>query len=145
MSIHIIEYEGGIPPKLVPMCIPTGWIMEWNQFYDLEPILENGVLINAPQFNDSEDLLWMRTAIPEDMKGIWEEVSIDLGWYRTKFTVKLFIKPKDKIYAEYEYPEPVAEISTTSVRVVQETINDWLQNWQRFSPRVHLVFEEGEA
>ena len=126
-----IKYKGSYTmAKLVSLRVRTGWIMEWNQFCDVEPILENGVLINAAQFNDSEDLLWMRTVIPEEMKGIWEEANIDLGWYRTKFTVQLFIvKPKDKIYAGDENTETVAEISTTSVRIVQETIEDWIENW----------------
>lgn len=135
MSLAPIEPEREIAPKLVPLRVPTGWIVQWNLFYDLEPVLENGVLKNTPPCNDSKDLLWLQTYIPDDKKGIWDEVSIELGWYETTFRAVLFVAPKGKSPAEDERTVPAAKIETLSVREVQETIDNWLQNWHEFLPK----------
>lgn len=135
LSLSRIEPQRDIVPKLVPLRVPTGWIVEWNLFYDFEPVLENGILQNTPQCNDSEYLLWLHNYIPDDKKGIWDEASIELGWYETTFRAVLFVTPKGKSEPENERRVPAAKIETTSVRKVQETIDNWLENWHKFLPR----------
>ncbi|MGL5058689.1 MAG: hypothetical protein ACRC62_01810 [Microcoleus sp.] len=130
-----VESEEVIVPQLVPLRIPTGWIVHWNLFYDIEPVLENGVLKNTSQCNDSEDLLCLQTYVPESKKGVWDEACIDLGWYETKFRAVLCILLQGESGAKEERTKPVAKIETTSVREVQETIDYWLQNWHKLLPR----------
>ncbi|NJL69923.1 MAG: hypothetical protein HC894_31470 [Microcoleus sp. SM1_3_4] len=47
----------------------------------------------------------------------------------------MFVTPKGKSEPENERRVPAAKIETTSVRKVQETIDNWLENWHKFLPR----------
>ena len=40
---------------LIPLQIPTNWIVYWNCFDDAEPLLPDGT--ENPAHNDSEDIL----------------------------------------------------------------------------------------
>ena len=41
----------------IPLVIPSGWIVHYHELYNEEPLLSDGT--ENPNFNDSEDLIWM--------------------------------------------------------------------------------------
>ena len=63
----------GTNMELIPLRIPTGWIIHWNQFMEGDA--------DEAQVNDSEDILWLERIVPEDKERTWKRVNIDLGWY----------------------------------------------------------------
>ncbi|AFY34651.1 hypothetical protein [Calothrix sp. PCC 7507] len=104
--------------ELVSLRIPTGWIVRWNIFFDVEPVIENGKIID--NYNDSEDLLWLQSYIPEDKKEHWQEWHIDLGWYHNEaFRLVLFEHDRDHVIKTFE---------SQSIGDIQEKINEWLKN-----------------
>jgi hypothetical protein len=59
--------------KLVPLRIPTGWIVHWNQFMEDDD--------DDEQKNDSEDILWLERVVSDVKERAWKRVNIDLGWH----------------------------------------------------------------
>jgi hypothetical protein len=66
-------------PSLIPLRIPTNWIVRWNQFTDVPPL--DPVGRENEMFNDSEDILWLQRFIPAGAKKTWRAFNLDLGWY----------------------------------------------------------------
>lgn len=63
--------------KLVPLRIPTGWAVTFNNFWEIEPLIKNGEFVNADDF--TLDLLVVERIVPPGTS--WPPYILDLGWY----------------------------------------------------------------
>ena len=67
--------------KLFPIKVPTGWATIHHAFGDVDPVVQDGVIINDEFYN--EDLLSIESLCFKD--GVWaidsEGYVLDLGWY----------------------------------------------------------------
>jgi hypothetical protein len=105
-------------PQLVPLRIPSGWCVQFNSFFDVAPITEDGAFTNASYF--SEDLLSIERIVYEDSK--WPRWILDLGWY-----------PAEEIGGRYrlvlaaeEFRNKLKTYETREVADVVNTLERWL-------------------
>ena len=102
---------------LVPLRIPSGWIVGKNGFYDVEPIVSSGLFKNADLF--SEDMLFLRRDVPAH----WEDQYIvDLGWIPSRdpagiYRLTLVIGSWDRVVRQFESRDRYE---------IQRTIDRWL-------------------
>lgn len=110
------------PPSrhLQPLRIPSGWIMEGNSFYEIDPCFET---YNDASWNFSEDMLVL---INKQAK-----VVVDLGWYPEfkangayRLLAVKFFSNKDKMCSSWDHP--LKEIRTRSRQEVVAAIEEWL-------------------
>jgi len=90
-------------PPLLPLRIPTNWIVTYNKFYDIDPIMENGQFVNGGHFD--EDLLVIERYIPNAAK--WPRYVIDLGWrpssdFKGTYGLTLILENFENILREFE-------------------------------------------
>src|SRR5215208_2349389 len=92
-------------PPLQPLRIPTGWLVEWNTFFDAQP-----------PSDIQDDLMW---EFSQDMLLIsneWVGVVLELGWYPTlrrgSFGLVALRKEKIRKLAGLAWDDPERELIT---------------------------------
>src|SRR4051812_7143431 len=78
-------------PPLQPLRIPTGWSVEWNTFFEVEPKFKSYDRIS---WNFGQDMLLLSN---ERVK-----VAIDLGWYPSYRSPGMFRMMAARIYDDQE-------------------------------------------
>jgi len=110
--------------RLVPLRIPTGWIVHWNQFMEDDDSDE--------QKNDTEDILWLERVVPDVKEHAGKRVNIDLGWYdMEEGTLKHFVL---RVF-EDRFRSRVAQFESLDVDEIRERIDLVLR----------LIASEGDA
>ena len=110
--------------RLVPLRIPTGWIVHWNQFMEDDDSDE--------QKNDTEDILWLERVVPDVKEHAGKRVNIDLGWYdMEEGTLKHFVL---RVF-EDRFRSRVAQFESHDVDEIRERIDLVLR----------LIASEGDA
>ena len=107
-------------PPLQPLRIPSGWTVDFNDFYEVEPT-----------FKTYDDSAWN---FKEDMLQIKHErfrLLVDLGWYPTArstggFGLRLLHFLGEDKGADWE--NPIEFVQTRSKRKVVKVIEDWLHH-----------------
>jgi hypothetical protein len=106
------------PPKLLPLRVPTGWIVQWNTLYEQEPVIENGVVVDNP--NDSEDLLWIQRFERDRAKEPWLDFHIDVGWYgEEQGTFRVVLH-------EGDWEHIVKTFESRSIYAIRICVENWL-------------------
>jgi len=112
----LLDNRQNLNPKLISLRIPTGWIVRWNTLFESDPIVQDGKLIYI--YNSSEDQLWLERLVPDDMKGKWKELNLDVGWYGETFRLVLF---------ESNWENVIKTFESLHVKEIQEKIDGWLE------------------
>ena len=103
-------------PDLVPLKIPTAWIVQLNDFRDVDPIIENGVFKNPEYFH--EDLLWIQR-FSEQKNFI--QYNIYLGWFPDESADGQYqLELEDENHKELHF------YRSKSKSEIMEKINHWL-------------------
>src|SRR5262245_44627611 len=63
------------PHQLTSLRIPTGWRIVTNSFYEIDPVVEDGVLEHADEF--SSGMLYMERCVPGQEE---KRFLLDLSW-----------------------------------------------------------------
>lgn len=109
--------------------IPTGWKVEFNSFYDIEPIVPEMIWEkNQAYFN--EDML--------QLKNEKSGVLIDLGWYPSgaitgQFILKVVQTTKNAEAMPASWDKPLEEFRTRNKGEVATTIEEWLV---KYNPQI---------
>ena len=105
--------------RLTPFQITNTWIIIYNTFWEIDPVIENGEFINAAYFG--ENLLRIEMQIWTDPK--WPSFYIHLGWYPSQdvegsYQITLGIQGKDETLKTYS--------SKARLKIVDK-LEQWLQ------------------
>jgi hypothetical protein len=108
-------------PPLQALRIPTGWLVEWNTFFDVEPKFKSYDHIS---WHFGEDML----LVSNDRVG----VAIDVGWYPAHRTNGSFGLVAVRIYEDGDrmsksWDVPLRKIRTRSKEKVVRTLEGWLE------------------
>lgn len=123
--MYDLTHHMAINPRhlLQPLRIPSGWIVGFNEFFDVEPVFEK--YLDDQSWDFSEDLL--------QLSNEYRKIIIDLGWYPSHDPAGQFRLMAVKWFAEDEEPEvdpwrqPLKEFETRSKREVVQKIEEWLE------------------
>lgn len=102
----------------VPLRIPAGWSVITNIFWDEEPVVENGVFVNAVDF--TQDILLLETTCPPGAGGPRYVVSV--GWYPEEDpegSYRLVLERADD-------EEPIKAVESRERWKICQTIDRWL-------------------
>lgn len=113
--------------KLMRMRLPMGWSVNYNKFYDIEPFIKNGELLNEEFYTENLLFLKKMSLIQNDWQIPNEGFAIDLGWY-PEFNPKGMYRA---VFAQYDYEGRWDEIYTfqsTNRYDIVETIETWLDD-----------------
>ena len=99
--------------RLTPLRIPSGWNVIFNNFWEIEPIIENGEFINAEDFG--ENLLLLEVYIPQDSN--WRPFFVVLRWYLSEnvdgnYQITLGIRGQDEVFKTYSSKDRLDIVST---------------------------------
>jgi hypothetical protein len=114
-------------PLLQPLRIPTGWVIEWNLFLEVDPTFEVG---DVGSIGFGEDLL--------QISGKVSPILLDLGWYPSgdpKGEYRLVAirrhDDEEEMRSSWERPFRVLE-SRSRIEIVQ-AIEEWLWHFVHHS------------
>lgn len=103
---------------LVPLRIPSGWAVTFNSFWEIDPVVQNGELVNADDF--TQDLLVVERVVPPGTS--WPPYILDLGWYpeaEPKGRYRLTLERRDT-------GEALKTVESRNREEIRETIDRWL-------------------
>ena len=110
-------------PPLQPLRIPTGWVVEWNTFFDVEPRFKSW---DDTSWNFNTDML----LLSNEHRGVsialeWHPAFRASGAFRLE-AVRHIHDPEHGISGDWEHP--LKSVKTRSKRKAVTTVEAWL-NW----------------
>ena len=102
---------------LMSLQIPSGWIVVKNIFYDVESVVQDGVLEDPDIF--TEDLLFLQRNVGPERE---DQFMIDLGWVPPRnasgtYRAVIIIESWENVIKEFE---------SRDRNEIQRVLNQWL-------------------
>ena len=104
--------------SLVPLRIPTGWAVVFNNFWEIKPLIEEGKLVNTSDF--TQDHLVIERVVPKGTNS--PPYVLDLGWY-----------PEEDLNGQYRLVltnrnsnEVLKKFESSDYEKISEAIGQWL-------------------
>ena len=107
-------------PALQPLRIPTGWVIEWNLFLEVDPTFEVG---DVRSIGFGEDLL--------QISNKKNAVLLDLGWYSSgdpegEYRLVAIRKHTDEDEMRSSWDRPLRALSSRLRVEIVQSVEDWL-------------------
>ncbi|TYP78165.1 hypothetical protein [Paenibacillus methanolicus] len=106
--------------RLVPLKIPSGWLVKYNHFLELD--VDRFTDRNFPDWMDfDEDLLMLVCD--------FRQIIVDLGWYpmgdpKGQYTIMVVAMSEDKDQQADNWLTPLLTFRSRSLPVIQNRINE---------------------
>ena len=104
---------------MVPLRIPSGWIVLFNIFFEIDPVIVDKEFVHAEYF--TEDLLRIERYFPEGAK--WEHYVLDLGWFPAEEADGTYYLTLEDVRTS----EILRTYETKEREKVREVIERWLE------------------
>jgi hypothetical protein len=107
-------------PPLQPLRIPTGWVIDWNGFLEVDPIFDVG---EVESIGFGEDLLQISDKT--------RSILLDLGWYPSgdpngEYRLVAIRRHSDEDEMRASWDRPLRSLASRSRMEIVRVLEEWL-------------------